>query len=214
MICIIKKFLLYIICLIFCFIGCKNKETTPINKSTVIEKLPSQEGYNSKLYISKAGIKQAVLHYGHMRKYDDEKVIYFNEGIKLDFYNAKGNHTSFISAETGEFHETTEDIVGKGNVVVISDTGMTLYTEELRWDNQINKIFSDTLVLITTKDGDTLYGKGFESNPDLTRRVIYQPWGVSSERVEIEKIKNEFMNSSEDTVDTVKINDTLKSKKQ
>ncbi|MFO7890962.1 MAG: LPS export ABC transporter periplasmic protein LptC [bacterium] len=199
MICSIKKCLIYFICLIFGLIACDDKETTPV-KSTEMEKIPSQEGYDSKLFISKAGVKQAVLHYGHMQKYSDEKVIYFNNGIELDFYNKDGKHTSYISADQGEFNEITEDVLGRGNVVVVSDTGLTLFTEELRWDSELNKILSDTLVMITSQEGDTLYGKGFESDPDLTRRVIYQPWGVSSEKVEIEKIKEEFIRTTEDTV--------------
>jgi len=210
----IKK---YSLCLlwfsIFC-IGCNSDNTLPINKKTDAEKLPSQEGYDSELYITKAGVKQAVLHYGHMRKYDDERVVYFDEGIELDFYGKNGKHTSYVSAEKGKFYENTEDVVGKGNVIVVSDTGMTLYTEELRWVNELNKIFSDTLVMITTQDGDTLYGKGFESDPDLTKRVIYEPWGVSSERVEIDRIKEEFMEATEDTVDSAKVNDTDISEKQ
>lgn len=195
----VKKYLIYFMGFVFGVIACTDKETTPI-KTTEAKRMPSQEGYDSKLFITKAGIRQAVLHYGHMQKFSDEKVIYFDNGIELDFYNKDGKHTSYISAEKGEFHEKTEDVVGRGNVVVISDTGMTLFTEELRWDSELDKILSDTLVMITTREGDTLYGKGFESDPDLTRRVIYQPWGVSSDKVEIDKIKEEFIQTTEDTV--------------
>ena len=197
-----KKCILCLIWFTLCSPGCDNKDTTVVDKSAEAENLPSQEGYDSELYISKAGVKQAVLHYGHMQKFNDQKVVYFDKGIELDFYDTQGKHTSFISAKKGEYHETTEDVVGKGKVVVVSDTGMTLFTEELRWDNEINKIFSDTLVMITTREGDTLFGKGFESNPDLTRRVIYEPWGVSSQKVEIDRIKEEFMRATQDTVDS------------
>lgn len=202
----IKQYLIFFICLILGMLSCTDKETAPI-KSEELKKIPSQEGYDSKLFMTKAGIKQAVLNYGHMQKYSDEKVIYFDSGIELDFYNKDGEHTSYISAEQGEFHEKTEDVIGRGNVVVISDTGMTLFTEELRWDSKLNKILSDTLVMITTREGDTLYGKGFQSDPDLTRRVIYQPWGVSSDNVEIDKIKEEFIQTTKDTVvDSTKVN--------
>jgi LPS export ABC transporter protein LptC len=209
----IYQLIKYILCFIFvtmCFFNCDNKEKTVVNKSSEAERLPSQEGYDSELYITKAGVKQAVLHYGHMQKFDDQKIVYFNKGIELDFYDTQGEHTSFISAQKGEYHETTEDVVGRGNVVVVSDTGMTLFTEELRWDNEMNKFFSDTLVMITTREGDTLFGKGFESNPDLTRRVIYEPWGVSSEKVEIDKIKEEFIQATRDTVNSAEIIDSSK----
>ena len=94
-----KKCILCLIWVALCFPGCNNKDTTVVDKSAEAEELPSQEGYDSELYITKAGVKQAVLHYGHMQKFNDQKVVYFDKGIELDFYDAQGKHTSYISAK-------------------------------------------------------------------------------------------------------------------
>ena len=162
---------------------------------------PSQEGWQSELIISKAARRQAVVRYGHMMKYDQRKIILFDEGVEVDFYDEQGNHTSNLTSERGEYREDTEDILGKGNVVVESDSGITLQTEVLRWDNHLEKIISDTLVMVTTTDQDTLYGIGFESNADLTRRIIRKPWGVSDKRVDIDKLESSFSEPvSKDTI--------------
>ena len=86
-------------------------------------------------------------------------------------------------------------------MVVVSDSGVTLRTEVLKWDSRLEKILSDTVVMVTTVGHDTLYGVGFESDPDLNRWVIHKPWGVSEKRIDIEKLESSFSKpSSEDTV--------------
>lgn len=173
--------------------GHNEKETIKVIQET--DKYPTQEGWNSELYISKAGHPQAIVHYGHMTKYETPKVVYFDEGVEVDFYDEAGNHTSNLTSERGEYHEKSEDVVGIGNVVVVSDSGVTLMTEVIKWDNSREKILSDTMVTIITEEQDTLYGKGLESDPDLGHWVILKPWGISQRRIEIENLEESFQGS-------------------
>ncbi|MBN2031618.1 LPS export ABC transporter periplasmic protein LptC [bacterium] len=170
---------------------------------------PSQEGWQSELILTKVGRRQAVVRYGHMMKFDQDNMYIFDAGVEVDFYDEEGNHTSHLTSERGEYNEETEDIIGMGNVVVESDSGITLRTEVLRWDNRLEKIISDTLVMVTTQDRDTLYGTGFESNADLTRRIIRNPWGTSEKHVDIDELESSFTESA--SADTVSDGDFLES---
>ena len=180
---------------------CQRQKEEEIVAENRAEEYPSQEGWQSELILSRAGRRQAVVRYGHMMKFDQRKVVLFDGGVEVDFYDDDGNHTSNLISDKGELQEDTEDIIGKGNVIVKSDSGITLQTEVLRWDNRLEKIISDTLVMVTTTDLDTLYGIGFESNADLTRRIIRNPWGVSDKRVDIGKLESSFSTpASQDTI--------------
>ena len=164
--------------------------------------LPEQEGWNSELRISKAGLLQAVVLYGHMVKHENQNIIFFDEGIDVDFYDQEGQHNSHLKSDRGQYHEDTEDVFGMGNVVVVSDSGATLRTEVLRWDNRHGKIISDTSVMVTTENLDTLYGTGFESNADLSHRVIHKPRGISNKSLDFNQIEESFAKPvSEDTSD-------------
>jgi LPS export ABC transporter protein LptC len=156
------------------------------------ERFPIQEGWNSKIIISRAGLTQAVVRYGHMIKYEKTDVILFDQGIDVDFFDEQGMHSSHLISDRGEYNEKTEDVTGMGSVHVLSDSGMTLDTEMLHWDNARGRIYSDSLVIMTTADQDTLYGFGFESNADLTRRVIRRPWGKTKRHVDLQDIQDEF----------------------
>ena len=73
-----------------------------------------------------------------------------------------------------------------GNVVVVSDSGVTLYTDTLKWDNKEQKIYSEIPVKITTQDHDTLYGDSFKSDPNLDNYEILNPRGKSKKSLKIE----------------------------
>ena len=184
------------ICLgiVLCLSYCSRDSDEGVLDTQSRTKLPVQEGWNSKITISKSGLLQAVVVYGHMVKYDKNDIIFFDEGVEVDFYD-DGSHTSHLISDRGEYNEKTEDVRGIGHVTVVSDSGVTLQTEILRWDNQKGRIYSDTLVMITTQDLDTLFGVGFESNADLTRRVIHKPWGKTKRSIDLEGIEESFMNS-------------------
>ncbi len=180
---------------------CQEKQKEPIIVEQREGEYPSQEGWQSELILTKVGRRQAVVRYGHMMKFDQRQVVLFDAGVEVDFYDEQGNHTSHLTSDRGEYREDTEDIIGMGNVVVESDSGVTLKTDVLRWDNRLEKIISDTLVTVTTTDRDTLYGIGFESNADLTRRVIRNPWGTSDKHVDINALESAFAEpASADTV--------------
>ena len=173
-------------------IGCgQNKKETPMFQAPATES-PSQEGWNSKLELTYSGKLQTVIRYGHMAQYESSDRVLFDQNVEVDFYDKEGRHASNLKSLEGEYRQGKEDVLAKGNVVVVSDSGMVLKTEALRWENQREKIESDTTVCIITTNLDTLYGRGFESDSELKHWTIRQPWGVSEKRVEIEKFDAAF----------------------
>lgn len=144
---------------------------------------PEQEGWNSKVTVTSAGRIAAIVQYGHMAKYAKEQRVLFDEGVVVDFYGKKGEHSSKLTSERGVLHESNNDVEALGNVVVVSDSGTTLRTEKLRWLNQREKIVSDEFVTITTAKGDSLYGKGFESDATMKEWSIRQLSGVSKKKL-------------------------------
>lgn len=186
------------ICALAVVCGCSRDEPESVTVEET-EELPSQEGWNSQLFISEAGRLRAVVHFGHMKKFEKSKTVIFDEGVKVDFYNRDGSHASLLTSDQGRYNEVTEDVVGIGNVVVVSDSGYTLWTEILKWENKREKIVTDTTVMVTTADHDTLYGTGFISNPDLSHLIIKNPSGVSHERVRLEELDDAFSRPGADT---------------
>lgn len=176
------------------WIGCGKKTETPVSSGARVRdaEIPSQEGWKSSIILTRAGKRQAVIRYGHMAEYESSQTAVFDQGVQVDFYDVQGKHSSRLTSERGRYDENSEDIAAEGRVVVVSDTGVTLKTERLNWSHRTEKIVTEDLVTITTREGDTLHGFGFESTADLSRWVIKQPRGLAKKGVNLNEIESSF----------------------
>ena len=98
--------------------------------------------------------------------------------MDADFFNEDEIYTSNLKSEIAEIDESKDFLIAMGNVVVVSDSGVTLFTDTLSWDNVEEKVFTDDRVIFITEQNDTLYGIGFKSDIELNNWEIMQPTGV------------------------------------
>lgn len=101
--------------------------------------------------------------------------------VVVDFYNDFGEHISILYADSARINEHSNDLNANGNVYVVSDSGYTLSTSMIVWDNSYKMIVAEDSVMFTTSIGDTLYGVGFESDSDLEEFRIFKPIGITRE---------------------------------
>lgn len=172
------------------------KQADTLQESSLTE-IPDRESWDATIRVTSSGKLQSIISYGHMTYYERKKINFFDEGVQVDLFNNQGKHTTKLTAERGEYHETTKDIWAKGNVVVVSDTGATLFTPVMRWDNEREKIISDTTVMVTTVESDTMYGSAFQSDADLTHMIIDDPHGSHEEGVDFNALEESLSASSE-----------------
>jgi LPS export ABC transporter protein LptC len=85
-----------------------------------------------------------------------------------------------VRANYGKYEKQKDAYFIRGNVVLNNEAkGETMKTEELHWDKQSRKIFTDKFVTIQTKD-EILKGHGMEANQDFSKYKILKPSGVFS----------------------------------
>ena len=171
------------LCLFFVVTSCTDQEQKLSEPTTV--KNPDQEGWNSTIRATKEGRLEAIVQYGHMERYNDQNRIFFDQGITVDFYGPNEKLRSTLRARKGELDEKSNDVKAIGNVVVESDTGITLFTEELFYDQQAQLIISNNEVAIITAEQDTLYGQGLRSNPQLTEYTLVRLHGKAHRGVDL-----------------------------
>ena len=74
------------------------------------------------------------------------------KGLKVDFYDKDGKIQSYLTAEYGISYPDDKKIVVRNNVEILNVKGERLNTEELHWQQDKGKIYTDRFVRITTKD--------------------------------------------------------------
>ena len=140
--------------------------------------MPDAESWNATITLTNKGSKRAIIKSGHLQKYQQRQYILLDQKVDADFFNEDEIYTSNLKSEIAEIDESKDFLIAMGNVVVVSDSGVTLFTDTLSWDNVEEKIFTDDRVIFITEQNDTLYGIGFKSDVELNNWEIMQPAGV------------------------------------
>lgn len=96
----------------------------------------------------------------------------FPEGIFLEFYDDNGNITSTLKADKAYFDKEKNLWRGVGDVIVENtEKGQQLKSEELFWEPDKEKIYTN--VFVTVREGDqVLYGTGLEAKQDFSSWFI------------------------------------------
>lgn len=162
------------IVLLIVYAGCSEKNVKPtINRTLSSEELPTQESWNATIFFTDSGATKAVLKTGHLRMFEKMQLTLLDSGVHLDFYGIEENITTVLTSLRGKVNDGTKDLYALDSVVAVSDSGVTLKTEELMWRNKDKKIVSDKFVTIITPV-EEIQGYGFESDQALRNYIIYK----------------------------------------
>jgi LPS export ABC transporter protein LptC len=161
--------------LVFAF-GCEAEEVKQSGESR--KGRPDAESWDATITLTNEGAKRAVIRAGHLEKYNERQYILLNQNVDADFFNAEEIYTTNLKSKIAEIEEERDFLIAIGNVIVVSDSGVTLFTDTLSWDNLRERIFTEDSVIFITEQQDTLYGVGFESDVELDNWKILKPTGV------------------------------------
>ena len=154
-------------------LSCEGDKIKPaVDLSSQEDNMPDIESWNTEIIFSELGEIKAVLNTDHLTKFDEQKVTYL-EGVKIDFFSETGVKTTTLTSKRGRVDDITKNMFAIDSVVVVSDSGVVLNTEELMWQNKIRKITSDRFVTIDSPE-EHIEGIGFESDQGLENYKIYK----------------------------------------
>ncbi|HLU17214.1 MAG TPA: LPS export ABC transporter periplasmic protein LptC [Edaphocola sp.] len=100
-----------------------------------------------------------------------------NQGLFVEFFDDSLKVESTLRANKARFYPASNNILVKDSVVVVNAEGDTLKTQELVWNNKLQKFFSNDSVEII-RNGSSSFGASLEANKDLTWIRIYQQRGI------------------------------------
>lgn len=96
---------------------------------------------------------------------NDDKI--YMDNLTLTFYDTHQDPNSRLTALHGTVDEKSGMMTARDRVVLISDAGDTLNTEELTYDKSKDRISGPGFVRLAKPD-QVVTGREFESKPDLT----------------------------------------------
>lgn len=174
-----KYYTVSLIVLVLISLGCKEEKLKPkIDASIASEELPDQESKNAKITFTEEGKLKAILYSDNIKVLGDksEKLL---KNLRIEFFDDDEIRTSVLTSLNGKIDDKTQDMYAIDSVVAVSDSGVTLTTDELIWKNKTKKISSDKFVRIISDD-EIIEGYGFESDQNLTNYTIFNITYITS----------------------------------
>ncbi len=159
-------------------LSCSNIDDLAPPSEHTVEK-PSQESWNAKIFINSEGRRAVTAESNYLASYNATNTTTLIGRVKLDFFDNDGGHASVLYADTGRISNNNKRIfTATGHVIIEADSGIQVVTEELFFNEQLDKLYTNRAVRITTEE-DTLYGIGFESDASLEHWTLKEPTGVT-----------------------------------
>ncbi|WP_230679959.1 LPS export ABC transporter periplasmic protein LptC [Pontibacter sp. 172403-2] len=155
--------------------GCNEELKDP--DKVEIYKGPLVENHDIIMLFSDSARLQIKLKAPVQQEFDNGDGV-FPKGLYVEFYGEPGQITSTLKANYGKNDKRKNLYIARGNVIVENlQKKEKLETEELYWDKNKGKIYTDKFVRITTAE-EILTGEGLRANQDFTNWRILKPTGI------------------------------------
>ena len=129
------------------------------------------------LHTENGKVKVKVLANSIERFQDFQPALIFPNKLEVYFYNDSSHLQSTLIADYASIDEEKKIMLAKNNVILISTDDKKLETDELVWDENKNKIYTDKKVKITTGK-EVVFGEGFTSTTDFKEYSITKVHGT------------------------------------
>ena len=134
------------------------------------KEVPAKESFEVTYLRSQHGKVMNRLYAPIVQQFKDKRTV-MPLGFKLDFLDSNLNTSAYLQAKYGEMISEKQIMIARDSVILVNSKKEELYTEELTWQQDSAKIYTDKYVKIKRQDV-VIHGKGFESNEDFTQYVI------------------------------------------
>ena len=162
-----RLFLFFLVVLVSCTNDPKLVQDFVSDKKQPIEQIKGAE----LLHTENGKVKVRVVASRIERFQDIEPSLIFSDHLEVYFYNDSSQLQSTLMADYASVDEGKKIMLAQNNVILISSDDKKLETDELIWDENKNKIYTDKKVKITTTK-EVIYGEGFTSTPDFKQYSI------------------------------------------
>jgi LPS export ABC transporter protein LptC len=134
---------------------------------------PISTAYDINLYHSDSAIVRTHLTAKKQMEFESGD-LEFPEGIEITFFDKAGNVTTTMRADKGFYSKTTNLYRGEGDVRVKNlEKDQSLASEELFWDPNTKKIYTDKFV--TIQERETVFnGTGMEADEGFNEYKLFK----------------------------------------
>lgn len=146
-------------------------------------KYPDESAEEMEVVYSEDGKKNFVLFAPLLNKYYEESDTYVGYmdcplGVTIISFDDDGEEQSILTADYAISEEMNRTMEARKNVVIKNlKKNETIETEQIIWDKNKRKIYSETEVRYTKSDGSVSIGDGFDADERFSKYSVRNPRG-------------------------------------
>lgn len=150
--------------------ACSSKKQPPVATHSPLADSADQVMYGARFNLTDKGLERAQLQADTAYFFDDNTRIELDK-VHTTFYTATGAKDAVLTSQHGTYNSRSSAMVARKDVVVVSEDGRRLTTQELLYSQQKNEIASDSAFVLTEPDR-RVEGIGFRSDPNMKNMKI------------------------------------------
>ena len=145
--------------------ACSNKKQPPVEAHDPLADSADQVMYPARFNLTDQGLQRAHVEADTAYFFDDNNRMEL-QGVHATFYTVTGAKDAVLTSRHGTTNTRTNNMIARKDVVVVSEDGRRLTTQELKFNQQKNEISSDS-AFVMTEPNRRLEGVGFRSDPNM-----------------------------------------------
>lgn len=160
-------------------VGCKSNDKVRIDAIADRSQIPILDTDSVSTLISDSGITRYRITATQWDIYDKAVPSYweFPGGIYLEKFNEEYETEASLRADYARYDDVAQIWELDGNVKAMNLKGEQFDTQQLFWNQQTGRVYSDSAITVT-RENSIIVGVGFESNQEMTKYTILHPQGV------------------------------------
>lgn len=157
--------------------SCEPEEDTPVASEELRSLDADNVAYGIRFHVTREGVREGTLTADTAFMYQDSSFAALRN-LHLVTFTQTGEPKGEVTAVRGGLYTETNRMWARGDVVLlIHEDGRRVETEELHYDPNRDRIWSDTATVLI-QDGERFEGSSFESDLDFTNVVVHRGRGT------------------------------------
>ncbi len=151
--------------------GCSEDGETPVVAEDLAEMDADNVVYGMRQVLSREGVREAIVRADTAYFYEDSAAVHLR-GVQMTLFREGGEERAEVEAERGRLATSSQNMVGRGNVILtIPEGNRRIETEVLNYSASDDRIWSDTATVMV-EDGQVTCGAAFRSDLEFRDVVI------------------------------------------
>jgi LPS export ABC transporter protein LptC len=146
-------------------IGCDDKAQPPVVGGSPLADSADQVMFKARFKLTDQGLSRAELEADTAFFFDDNTRVELRN-VGLTFFTTTGARDAYLTSKRGTYLSRTGNMTARDNVVVVTEEGRRIESQELKYDQVANQISSDS-AFVMTEPGRRVEGIGFRSDPNM-----------------------------------------------